>query len=111
LNTERLVSAKSLVDAIRAIQLPILISVVGKQTYYNHVVIAWRGEIIDFEEKFTYLATIENVNRICGPKNPFHKVSRGCIILPSKNMKHGVSDYGDWGEKEVIQQYSHFVRK
>ncbi len=82
LNTEQIVSAQSLVDAIRVIQLPMILSVVGKQTYYNHVVVAWRGDIIDFEEKFTYSATVENVNQICGPNNPFHKLSRKYIILP-----------------------------
>lgn len=98
-------------DAIRVIKLPMILSVVGKHTYYNHVVVAWRENIIDFEEQFTYSATVENVNQICGPNNPFHKLSRGYIILPSKKMKQGVGDYSDWGENDVLLKYSHLVRK
>jgi hypothetical protein len=111
LNTEKIVSAQSLVDAVRVIKLPMILSVVGKHTYYNHVVVAWREDIIDFEEQFTYSATVENVNQICGPNNPFHKLSHGYIILPSKKMKQGVGDYSDWGENDVLLKYSHLVRK
>jgi hypothetical protein len=111
LNTARLVTAESLVNALHAIRLPMIISVVGKQSYYNHVVVAWRDEIIDFEEKFTYSVSMENVDRICGPKNPFHKVSRGYIILPSKIMKRSIGDFSDWGEKDVLEKYSHLLTR
>ena len=111
LNTARLVTPQSLVNTLHAIRLPIILSVVGKQSYYNHVVIAWRKEIIDFEEEFTYSATVDNVNRICGPKNPFHKVSRGYIILPSKVMKRAIGDFSDWGEKQLLDEHSHLLTK
>jgi hypothetical protein len=64
-----------------------------------------------FNSVNSYSATVENVNQICGPNNPFHKLSRGYIILPSKKMKQGVGDYSNWGENDVLLKYSHLVRK
>ena len=103
--------AERLVANLQQIQLPIILSVVGKNSMFNHVVAVWRGYVIDFEERAKYLLTIPSVENICGPKNRFVKVSRGYVILPSKRMKLAVGDVCDWGEEHVKIYLSHLISK
>ena len=111
LNTTRLTSASAVVSNLSMINLPILMSVVGKESIYNHVVVVFRREVIDFEAREKYLLTETNVQKICGNKNPFYKVSRGYIILPSRQMKISFGDKSDWGDKYVREKLSHLVSK
>ena len=111
LNPMQFITAAKLVENLRQVQLPIILSVVGKNSIFNHVVIVWRGDVIDFEEKAKYPLSIVNVDRICGPKNQFVKISRGYVILPSRMMKSAVGDSSDWGEKHLKEHHSHLFRK
>jgi hypothetical protein len=85
LNPEQFKTASKVVSNLRQVNLPILISVMGRESVYTHVVVVFRGSIIDFETKALYPLTISNVEYICGPKNPFLKLSRGYVIcLPGQ---------------------------
>jgi hypothetical protein len=89
---------------------PVIISVVGRHLLYNHVVIVWKGQVIDYESRTIYLLSEDTVNGICGPHNPFVTVSRGYIILPSKKMKKAVNDFSDWGEISLRQNHAFLFR-
>jgi len=91
--------------------LPVILSVVGKNSLFNHVVVVWRDYVIDFEEQAKYLLSISNVANICGPKNQFLKVSRGHVMLPSRNMKSAVGDHSDWGEKHLKENLGRLFTK
>ena len=107
LNPEQHKSAEKVVSNLRQLTLPVLISVMGRDSVYNHVVVVFRGQIIDFESKAPYPLTVLNVENICGPRNPFLKVSRGYVICPSRKMKSSVGDLSDWGENTVMSQSRH----
>ena len=108
LNVERFTKPEMVINMLEAIGLPIILSMIGENSIFNHVVVAWRGKIIDFEVKTTYPVTRNNIIQICGPKNPFQKITRGVIICPSQKMKKAVHDMSDWGEKSIIKEYSHW---
>jgi hypothetical protein len=107
-NLSRLTSSTAVVHFLQQLQLPVLLSVVGHGTFYNHVVVAWRNEIIDFETSHTYAVTVKSIENICGVRNPFVRICRACVICPSKAMKRAVGDLTDWGEKSAIEQLSHY---
>jgi len=111
LNTVRCNTPAKLVEYLHQIQLPVILSVVGKNSLFNHVVVVWRDYVIDFEEQAKYLLSISNVANICGPKNQFLKVSRGHVMLPSRNMKSAVGDHSDWGEKHLKENLGRLFTK
>jgi hypothetical protein len=110
-NVSRLTSSTAVVNFLHLLQLPVLLSVVGKGAFYNHVVVAWRNKIIDFKARTTYIANVANIKNLCGVKNPFVQISRACVICPSKKMKHAVGDFTDWGEKNVVSEMLHWFTK
>jgi hypothetical protein len=109
-NISRLISSTAVVQFLHQLKLPVVLSVVGHGTFYNHVVVAWRNEIIDFETSHTYAVTVKNIENICGVKNPFVRICRACVICPSKTMKRAVGDMTDWGEKSAVEELSHWFR-
>ena len=111
LNPEQYKSAAKVVSNLSQLLLPVLISVMGRDSVYNHVVAVFRGKIIDFKTRAPYPLTVSNVENICGPKNPFLKVSRGYVICPSRKMKAAVGDLSDWGENFVISKLCHLFTK
>lgn len=107
LNPEQFKTASSVVSNLSKIDLPILISIMGRESVYRHVVVVFRGRIIDFETIAPYPLTVSNVECICGPKNPFKKLSRGYVICPSRTMKKSMQDTSDWGENTVRSKFPH----
>ena len=61
---------------LRRIKFPVIISVLGQMSSYNHVVVVWKNMIIDFENEMTYALSIEGIDKIAGVKNRFHKLVR-----------------------------------
>jgi hypothetical protein len=51
LNTDHFKTPASVVEKLKQVRLPVLISVAGKNSMYNHVVIIWRDMIIDYESR------------------------------------------------------------
>lgn len=111
LNPDQHKTAEKLQMTLAQIRLPIMISVLGQHSVYNHVVVAWRGIIIDFETRQPYPLTLSNVDNICGAKNPFMKLTRGYVICPSRRMKIAVGDLSDWGEQDIRKNLMHLFRK
>ena len=107
LNVDQFSTSQNFVRGFASIHLLTIVSVVGKHGLYNHVVIVWNQQIIDFETKTTYHVTVDNVNLICGPNNPFLKISRGYVILPSNAMKAAVKDKSDWCEKNLQENFGY----
>ncbi len=85
--------------------------VVGKYSSYNHVVVAWKNKIFDFEHEYPYELTEANVDCIAGKNNHYHKLVRGYGILPSKIMKKKNKDYSDWGEGKTRGELQHLFQK
>jgi len=111
LNVTQFPTSERVVQGLLPVRLPVILSVVGKQSYFNHVVVVWRSHIIDFESEETYHLTVNNVENICGPKNCFLRISRGYVILPSRKMKAAIGDISDWGEKDLLDNFSHLFTR
>ena len=111
LNTSHFRTANQVANYLSQITLPVILSVSGRNSLFNHVVVVWRNDIIDFESHYTYQLTVANVDRICGPKNPFSKINRGYMILRSRKMKSSMCDFSDWGESIMWGTPAHLFSK
>ena len=64
-----------------------IIAVRGTLACYHHVVVVWKGVVIDHEYKYTYPLTNELLTQICEKKNTtFHGISHGYGIWPSRKI-------------------------
>jgi hypothetical protein len=66
-----------------------------------HVVVIWRGRVIDYESKHTYLLTAEMLTLICGLNTSYQAMIAGFGIFPSKQVHNDPNnkDIEDWGYK------------
>ena len=83
------------------IHIPVLLSIVGIHSSYNHVIVVWRNQIFDLENEHPYNLTVQDIHSIAGKTNPFRQLVCGCFIYPSKAMKIENDDQSDWGEREL----------
>ena len=107
MNPESFKTTQMLVTNFSKISFPVIVSVVGKYSSYNHVVVAWKKMIIDIEHEYPFALTEESVDSLAGKNNPFHKMVRGFGILPSRTMKKMNRDYSDWGEGKMTGELRH----
>ena len=98
-----------LVTNLSKISFPVIVSVVGQHSSYNHVVVVWKKMIIDIEHEYPFALTVDSVDSLAGRNNPFHKLVRGIGILPSRAMKKLNSDYSDWGEEKMTGELRHLL--
>jgi hypothetical protein len=111
LNPEHFKTTQMLVTNLSKISFPVIVSVVGRYSSYNHVVVVWKKMIIDIEHEYPFALTVGNVDSLAGRNNPFHKLVRGIGILPSKAMKKMNSDYSDWGEGKMRGELHHLFKQ
>ena len=86
LNTVHFKSASAVVDNMSKVKFPLLVSICSTRSNYNHVVVVWKNQIIDFESQSTFPLTVSNLNYCCGPSSVFLGVERGYGIIPSKKL-------------------------
>ncbi len=87
---------KNLQSAItipRNMKFPLIISVMRTHACYHHVVVIWRGVIIDYESKYTFPLTNDSVRQICGVNTTFTGISCGYGIFPLNHGPEGRSLY------------------
>jgi hypothetical protein len=65
-------------------KFPVVLSVNSTNAAYDHVVVIWQGELIDYESECIYLLNEETLNRVCG-----HEVLR-------MNREDLVINQGGW---------------
>ena len=107
LNPEHFKTTEMLVTNLSKISFPVIVSVVGRFSLYNHVVVVWKGMIFDIEHEHPFALTVDSVDSLAGRNNPFHKLVRGIGILPSRAMKKMNRDYSDWGEEKMTGELRH----
>ncbi len=78
-----------------------VISVASKLALYIHVVVIWRGRVIDYESKHTYLLFAETLTLICGSNTSYQTITVGFGIFPSKQVHNNPNNKAieDWGYK------------
>jgi hypothetical protein len=77
----------------------LIISVMGTHACYHHVVVIWRGVIIDYESKYTFPLTNNSLRQICDVNTTFAGISCGYGIFPPKDIRNSMDNTSteDWG--------------
>jgi hypothetical protein len=81
---------------------------------YHHVVVIWRGMMIDYEFKYTLPLTNDSLSQICGVNTTFAGISCGYGIFPPNHIQNSMDNNSieDWGINEYnikgssIRKYS-----
>jgi hypothetical protein len=83
-------------------KFPLIISVMGTHACCHHVVIIWRGMIIDYESKYTFPLTNDFLRQICGVNTTFVAISCGYGIFPPNHIRNFMDNIPieDWGINE-----------
>jgi hypothetical protein len=93
---------KTAIKILTKIKFPLIISVMGTHACYHHVVVVWRGMIIDYESEYTFSFTNDSLRQICGVNTSYAGISCGYGIIPPKNIQNSMenSSIEDWGINE-----------
>ncbi len=80
-------------------KFPLIILVMGTHACYHHVVVTWRGMIIDYESKYTFLLTNDSLRKICGVNTTFVGISCAYGIFPPNHIQNSIVNVSveDWG--------------
>jgi hypothetical protein len=93
---------KNAINILKEIKFPLIISVMRTHACYHHVVVAWRGMIIDYESEYTFSLTNDSLRQICGVNTSYAGINCGYGIFPPKNIQNSMkkSSIEDWGINE-----------
>jgi hypothetical protein len=74
----------------------------GTHACYHHVVVIWRGMIIDYEFEYTFALTNDSLSQICGVNTTFAGISCGYGIFPPNHIQNSMDNISikDWGINE-----------
>jgi hypothetical protein len=50
------------INILRNMKFPLIISVMGTHACYHHVVVIWKGMIIDYESEYTFALTNDSLS-------------------------------------------------
>ncbi len=90
------------VNVLKMMKFPLIILVKGTHACYHHVVLIWRGMIIDYESKYTFPFTNDSLRQICGVNTTFVGISCGYGIFPPNHIRNSIDNVSveDWGINE-----------
>jgi hypothetical protein len=90
------------ITILRSMKFPLIISVIGTHACYHHVVVIWRGMIIDYESKYTFPLTNDSLRQMCGVNTTFAGISCGYGIFPPNHIQNSMDNKSieDWGINE-----------
>jgi hypothetical protein len=87
IRTQYFAKVNDAVWILSLLKFPMVISVVSKLALYMHVVVIWRGRVIDYESKHMYPLLAETLTVICGSNASYQTIIAGFGNIPSK-QKH-----------------------
>jgi len=90
LQIERFKNLNNAIKILTEIKFPLIISVMGTHACYHHVVVVWRGMIIDYDSEYTFSLTNNSLRQICGVNTSYAKISCGYGIFPPKNIQNSM---------------------
>jgi hypothetical protein len=87
------------ITILRNMKFHLIISVMGTHACYHHIVVIWRGMIIDYESKYTFPLTKDSLRQICGVNTTFAGISCSYGIFPLKDIHNSMDNISieDWG--------------
>jgi hypothetical protein len=86
----------------------LIISVMETHACYHHVVVIWRGMIIDYVSKYIFPLTNDSLRQICGVNTTFVEISCGYGIFPPNHICNFMDNISieDWGTNEYYMKGS-----
>jgi hypothetical protein len=93
---------KNAIKILTEIKIPLIISVMGTHACYHHVVVVWRGMVINYESQYTFSLTNNSLRQICGVNTSYAGISCRYGIFPPKYIQNSMenSSIKDWGINE-----------
>jgi hypothetical protein len=90
------------ITILRNMKFPLIISVMGTHACYQHVVLIWRGMIIDYESEYTFPLTNDSLSQICGVNTTFAGISCGYGIFLANHIQNSMDNISIeyWGINE-----------
>ncbi len=73
-------------------KFPLVISVKGTHACYHHVVVTWRGMIIDYESKYTFPLTDDSLRQFVGVNTSLDGISCSYGIFPSPYIHDSIDN-------------------
>jgi hypothetical protein len=90
---------QEVIDILRMMKFPLVILVKRIHACYHHVVLTWRGMIIDYESKYEFSLTNDSLRQICDVNTTFDGMSCGYGIFPPPYIRDSIDNVsvGNWG--------------
>ncbi len=83
-------------------KFPVIISVNIRGALYDHVIVVWNSQVLDYESEGIYTLTEDSLQQMCGDNTTFRSVSSGYGIFPSTEVKKNCPHIEDWGENSCF---------
>jgi hypothetical protein len=95
---ERFKNLQEAINILRIMKFPLIISVMGTHACHHHVVVIWRGMIIDYESKYTFPSTNDSLTNLWCQYNLCWN-SCGYGIFPPNHIQNSMDNISieDWG--------------
>ena len=68
LNPEHFKTTQMLVTNLSKIGFPVIVTVVGQFSSFNHGVVVWKKMIIDIEHEYPFKLMVDSINSLAGKK-------------------------------------------
>jgi hypothetical protein len=101
-----LTSVRSTLHVLRQFQFPTIISIHSKCAVYNHMVVVWQGQVLDYESEVIYMLTEDLLHQLCGMNTTFSHMSCGYGLFPPKSIRAMSPEVTDWGDFSYYGQNS-----
>jgi hypothetical protein len=82
-----LTSVRNKLHVLRQFEFPPIISVHSKCVAYNHVVVVWQGQVLDYESEIIHMLTEDLLHQMCGANTTFSHISCGYVLFPPKSIR------------------------
>jgi hypothetical protein len=90
------------INILRMMKIPLINSLMRTHACYHHVVVIWRGMIIDYESKYTFQLINDYLMQICGVNTTFVGMSCGYGIYLPNHIQNYIDNVSveDWGSNK-----------
>ncbi len=106
LKLSSLTSVRNTLHVLRQIEFPTIISVHSKCAVYDHVVVVWQGQVLDYESEIIYMLTEDLLHQMCGVNTTFSHKSCGYGLFPPKSIWAMSPEITDWGDSSYYGKKS-----
>jgi hypothetical protein len=105
-------SLKQIMEFFSIAKSPVVIAARRKHACYHHVVVVWKGMVIDYGSKYMYPLMNDSLTQICGVTSTFRGIICSYGIFPSVHICQSFDNIhiDDWGYTEYSTRNSQ-IRK